>query len=84
MSNGLMEIRMYNYHDKLITVQYFQLLQWIGCINLETQGLKHSRGSVTQHVRNILSAPRSYKRADLLAHLRETQKDVKEQLEGIS
>lgn len=78
-----MKVRIYDFDDNLITVEYFQLLQWIGAINLESQGLKNSRGSVTAHVRRILSCPPRHPREQILAHLRLSQKDIKEQLEEL-
>lgn len=77
-----MKVQMYNFNDELVVVEYFQLLQWIGAINLEEQGLRHSRGSVTAHVRRILSCPKNHPRKLLLAHLRETQQDIAAQLDG--
>jgi hypothetical protein len=58
-------------------------LQWKHAIGLEMQGLKHSRGSVTAHVRKKLSAPRSYKRADLHKHLVDSIDDINKQM-GVS
>ncbi len=74
-----MIVGIYNFRDEIIEVSYFQLLQWRGAISLESKGLKHSRGSVTAHVRRKLSAPRNYPRKDLLQHLNESIESIKEQ-----
>ena len=74
-----MNVQIYDFKGNLITVPFFQLLQWKGAINLETKGLRNSRGSVTAHVRRKLSAPPNYSRADLLAYLVECVEDFQEQ-----
>ena len=74
-----MIVGIYNFRDEIIEVSYFQLLKWRGAISLESKGLKHSRGSVTAHVRRKLSAPRNYPRKDLLQHLNESIESIKEQ-----
>lgn len=78
-----MNVRIYDFKNELVTVPLFQLLQWKHAIGLEMQGLKHSRGSVTAHVRKKLSAPRSYKRADLHKHLVDSIDDINKQM-GVS
>ncbi len=75
-----MKCQIYNFNNQLVEVEYFQLCQWISCINLEAQGLKHSRGSVTQHVRNLLSTPPRFNRAKLLDHLQKSRDELKEQM----
>ena len=67
-----MNVLIYNAKNEAVLIPYFQLLQWKGCINLESKGLKHSRGSVTQHVRNLLGTTPRYKRHLLLSHLERT------------
>ena len=79
-----MRVQIYNMENELITVEWFQLLQWIGCISLEAQGLKHSRGSVTQHVRNLLGTTPRYNRVKLLDHLKKSRDDIKEQLDELN
>ena len=64
-----MIIEIYNANNELMEMSYFQLIQWKGCISLEGKGLKHSRGSVTQHVRNFLGTKPRYDRSKLLNHL---------------
>jgi len=76
-----MKCGIYNAHNQLVEVEYFQLCQWIACINLEAQGLKHSRGSVTQHVRNLLGTTPRFNRQKLLEHLKKSRDDIKEQLD---
>jgi hypothetical protein len=78
--NG-MNVRIYNHQGELITVPMFQLLQWKYAIGLEMKGLKFSRGSVTAHVRKRLSAPRSYKRADLHQHICDSIESIQAQLD---
>ena len=74
-----MMIRMHNYNNVLVEVSFFQLIQWKSCINLEAQGMKHSRGSVTAHVRRILDCPRNFPRDKILAHLTAVVDDILEQ-----
>ena len=74
------DVRIFDFNDHLITVPMFQLLQWKYAIGLEMKGLKHSRGSVTAHVRRKLSAPRSYKREQIHDHLEASIKDIQSQL----
>ena len=76
-----MNVQIYDFNENLVTVPYFQLLQWRGAISLEAKGLKHSRGSVTQHVRRILSTPPRYDRKLLLEYLESCIADIKEQLQ---
>lgn len=76
-----MNVRIYNHQGELITVPFFQLLQWKHAIGLEMKGLKMSRGSVTAHVRKRLSAPRSYKRADLHKHICDSLDSIQAQLD---
>ncbi len=76
-----MNVRIYDFNDELITVPFFQLLQWKHAIGLEMLGLRNSRGSVTAHVRRKLSAPLSFKRKDIFDHLEATLDDIKEQLD---
>jgi len=73
--------QIYNFQKQLVEVEYFQLCQWIACINLEAQGLKHSRGSVTQHVRNLLGTSPRFNRQKLLDHLEKSRDNIKEQLD---
>jgi hypothetical protein len=61
-----------NANNEVIIVSYFQLLQWKGAISLESKGLKYSRGSVTQYVRNKLGTTPRYNRLKLLDHLERT------------
>jgi len=75
-----MNVGIYNFNEEIIEVPYFQLLQWKHAIHLEMQGLKHSRGSVTAHVRRKLSAPKNYPRADLYQHINDSVESIKEQL----
>ena len=75
-----MNCQIHDHQGELITVPLFQLLQWKHAIGLEMKGLKMSRGSVTAHVRKRLSAPRSYKRADLHKHLCDSLDSINEQL----
>jgi hypothetical protein len=75
-----MNVQIYDFKNELVTVPMFQLLQWKHAIGLEMQGLKYSRGSVTAHVRKKLSAPRSYKRADLHKHLVDSIDDINKQM----
>lgn len=35
-------------------IKMYYLLAWRSAIRLETKGLKHSRGSVTAHVKKVL------------------------------
>ena len=79
-----MNCRIYDHQGELITVPVFQLLQWKHAIGLEMKGLKMSRGSVTAHVRKRLSAPRSYKRADLHKHLCDSLDSINEQIDSSS
>ncbi len=74
------EVNMWDFNDKLVAVPMFQLLQFKHALRLESKGLKHSRGSVTAHVRRLLSAPKSYPRAALLGHITRTINDVNKQL----
>jgi len=80
--NGAITVQIYDFNDNLIVVPMFQLLQWKHSISLEMKGLRNSRGSVTAHVRRILSAPKSYKREHIYDHLKTTIDDLTAQLDG--
>ncbi len=69
-----------DWNDETVKVPLFQLLQWKHAIGLEIKGFTFSKGSVTAHVRRVLSAPRSYKRQDLLDYLTATIDDINKQL----
>lgn len=73
-------VGIYDFNEQVVEVPYFQLLQWKHSIHLEMQGEKHSRGSVTAHVRKKLSAPRNYPRADLYQHLTDSIDSIKSQM----
>lgn len=75
-----MNVGIYNFKDEVIEVPWFQLLQWKYAIHLEMQGLRHSRGSVTAHVRRKLSAPNNYQREQIYNHLSDSIDSIKEQL----
>ena len=77
-----MNCRIHDFNGELVTVPRFQLLQWKHAIGLDMKGLKMSRGSVTAHVRKILSAPRSYKRADLHKHISDSIDSINKQMEN--
>jgi hypothetical protein len=77
-----MNVQIYDFNDNLIVVPWFQLLQWKYAISLEMQGLKHSRGSVTAHVRRKLNAPSRYAQQDIYNHIAACVDDLKAQLDG--
>lgn len=67
MLNAIVEFEDFN--GALIKVPIFQLLQWKHAVGLEDKGLKFSRGSVTAHVRRIMSIPRKIKREAIVEYL---------------
>ena len=71
-------VQIYDYNDNLIEVNLFQLLQWKHALRLEERGMRFSRGSVTAHVRKVLSAPRSYK--GLAQHIAASLESIMEEL----
>lgn len=71
-----MKVQINNFNDELVEVELFQLLQWKHAVHLEMLGMKHSRGSVTAHVRRILGAPPRYPRDKIYQHLSGSLKDL--------
>ena len=76
----MLRVELIDNNGNKVVVPMFQLLQWKHAINLERVGLRHSRGSVTQHVRNTFSFPRSVKRDEIHKWLCEVIDQVDAQL----
>lgn len=68
-----------DWNDELVPVSLLQLLQWKNALKLEHAGMTHSKSSVTAHVRKVLSAPKSYSRAELIQYLQSICEDAVEQ-----
>ena len=83
MNVAKIKISMFDYNENMIEVPMFKLLQWRGALMLESQGMVHSKRSVTNEVRKKLSVPDSDKSWDsesLAGYIGETIDDVKKQL----
>jgi len=76
-----MNVQIYNAKEELVTVPWFQLLQWKHSIHLEMKGLKNSRGSVTAHVKRKLGYARNVKREDIYKMLEYYVDDLKAQMD---
>jgi len=73
-------VQVNDWNDNAVTVPLWQLLQWKAALRLESQGMRHSRGSVATHVRRLLSAPSSYTTRELAAYIAAVVDDVHAQL----
>lgn len=77
-----MNVQIYNANEELVTVPWFQLLQWKHAIALELKGLKYSRGSVCAHVKRKLGYPPHTKRQVIYDMLVFYVDDLKKQMEA--
>jgi len=75
-----MNVQIYNANEELVTVSWFQLLQWKHAVHLEMLGLKHSRGSVTAHVKRKLGYAKNVKRKAIYEMLEHYVDDLKAQM----
>jgi hypothetical protein len=76
-----MNVQIYNANEELVTVSWFQLLQWKHSVHLEMQGLKNSRGSVCAHVKRKLGFKKSTRRSVIYGMLCYYVDDLKAQME---
>lgn len=74
-------VQIYAFDDSLVKTTPFQLLQWKHAMQLEiSSGLTMKGGrKVSTHLRKLLKTPKNYPVSDLLAHVRNSLKDIEHQ-----
>ena len=55
-----------NLKNMQATMRYFQYSRWKAAVKLELKGLRHSRGSVAQNIRDNLGLKRSVNRGAIV------------------
>jgi len=74
-------VQIWAFDDSLVKTTPFQLLQWKHAMQLElSTGMTMKGGrKVSTHLRKLLKTPKNYPTSDLLAHIRNSLKDIEQQ-----
>lgn len=75
-----MQVQIEDYNEQPVVTTLFQLLQWKHALALEMKGMKMSRGSVYSHLRQKLSAPKSFTIEMMHNYISTCLDDINEQI----